>query len=98
MKLRITADGVVQGLWDDGINWTALGHLTIQRASHVEFCDRRQRWYVRAGRPQRWWRRILQRILRRPCGEILHWTTTRAAALAWEIEHYAPGGPGWQQR
>ena len=37
IKLRITLEGNVTGLWDDQINWRLLGSLTIRRASHVEF-------------------------------------------------------------
>jgi hypothetical protein len=98
MKLRITPDGTVCGLWDDAMNWTSLGRVCVQRASHVEFSARRQMWYVRAGRPQSWWRRALQGLLRRPLGEILHWATTRSDALAWERKHYEPGGLGWMDR
>jgi hypothetical protein len=98
MKLRITPDGVIHGLWDDGIDWPAVGHVHVRRASHVEFCRRRQRWGVQIGQPRSWWRRLLQWLLRRPCGETLYWAPTRSEALAWELEHFAPGGPGWPGR
>ena len=95
MKFRITPDGTVGGLWDDAIEWASLGQVLVRRASHVEFCPRRQQWYVQSGRPRSWWRRVLQRVLRRPFGEVLHWAAARSKALAWEREHFAPGGPGW---
>jgi hypothetical protein len=97
MKLRITSDGTVHGLWDDTIDWGALGQVSVRRASHIEFCPRRQRWYVQSGHPPRWWWRVLQWLLQRPCGDILHWARTRGEALAWERGYFAPGGPGWPE-
>ncbi len=96
MKLRITPEGTVRAMWTDTIDWTSLGQVSVHRASHVEFSDRRQMWYVRAGRPKNWARRILQWATRRPCGEILHWAKTRQDALAWEGVYYQPGGPGFE--
>ena len=95
IKLRITANGSVCGLWDDAIDWTSLGRVSVKRASHVEFCDRRQLWCVRSSRPRNALRRLLQWVLRRPCGEVLHRVATRSAALAWEQRHFGPGGEGW---
>lgn len=95
IKLRIAPDGVVRGLWSDAVDWAAIGRVSVRRASHVEFCDRTQIWYVRARRPKSRLRRLLQHVLRRPCGEVLHRAPTRSEALAWEREHFAPGGAGW---
>lgn len=95
IKLRIGPDGVVRGLWDDGLDWCGLGQVRAERASHVEFDQRRQVWTVQIGQPRSRLRRWLQRLLRRPFGDILHWAASRSAALAWEREHFAPGGPGW---
>ncbi|UCG15418.1 MAG: hypothetical protein JSV19_08980 [Phycisphaerales bacterium] len=94
-KLRITPDGTIRGLWDDRIGWPDLGRVSVRRVSHVEFCDRRQMWYVRAGVPTNRLRRLLQLVLRRPFGEIMHWAGTRQEALAREQQHFEPGGPGW---
>ena len=47
-RIRIAPDGTVRGLWTDEIDWTFLGQTTVARASHVEFCERRQLWYVQA--------------------------------------------------
>jgi hypothetical protein len=95
MRLRIAPDGTIRALWDDGIGWSSLGRVYVRRASHVEFCHRKQLWYVRAGRPGTRIRRVLQWILHRPFGEILHWASSRDEALAWERTHYQPGGRGW---
>jgi len=94
-RLRISPDGIVLGLWTDGVAWTSLGRVSVRRASHIEFDDRRQLWYVRAGQPRSRARRLLQRLVRRPFGEILFWAKTREAALGWEQTHFGPGGSGW---
>ncbi len=94
-KLRITPDGTVRALWSDEVDWRALGQVSVQRASHVEFCDHRQKWYVQAARPRSWIRRQLQLWSGRPFGEMLHWAATRGEALAWERAHFEPGGPLW---
>jgi hypothetical protein len=96
MKLRISEDGTIHGLWSDAVDWRAIGRVRVHRASHVEFCDRRQLWYVQVGRPRSWIRRILQQVLHRPFGEILHWAKTRQDALAWERAYFCPGGAGWR--
>ncbi len=96
ITLRIAPDGVVRGLWTDEIDWANLGRLSVRRASHVEFCKRRQRWYVRSARPRGWLRCVVQWVTGRPCGELLYTAPTREAALAWEARHYAPGGLGWE--
>jgi hypothetical protein len=97
MKLRIAPDGTVSGLWSDELCWAELGRVSVRRASQVEFCARRQRWYVQAAQPSSRVRRVRQLILRRPCGEIRYWADTRQEAVRWEREFYAPGGPGWPE-
>lgn len=52
MKLIIARDGTIRGLWDDAVDWPTLGRISIRRASHVEFCPQRQRWYVQSGHPR----------------------------------------------
>lgn len=94
-RIRIDPDGTVRGLWTDSIDWQAIGRLAVRRASHVEFCRRRQRWYVRSGTARNALRVFLATVFRRPFGEILYWAKTRAEALAWERRYYEPGGPGW---
>ncbi len=95
VRLRIGADGTVRGLYDDAVDWQELGPVVVRRASHVEFCSRRQVWYVQLARPAGWWRRFLQALTRRPWGEIVQWSATRNAALAWEQEHFTSAGSGW---
>jgi hypothetical protein len=96
VKLRIRSDGSVTGLWSDAVDWQAIGRVDVRRASHVEFCGRRQMWYVRAGRPSSAFRCMLQLVLRRPCGRILYWASSRAEALAWEAVYFGPDGRGWR--
>ena len=83
-RLRISGNGTIQGLWTDEVAWQQLGPVQVRRATHIEFDERRQLWYVRLARPRAWWRGVLQAVLRRPCAEILHWSASRAAALARE--------------
>ncbi len=89
IRLCITSDGRVQGLWDDSLDLPALGPVRVRRASHIEFCPRRQTWYVQVARPRAWWRRLLQLALRRPWGEVMHWARTRGEVLEWEQGHLA---------
>ncbi len=93
VRLRISADGTVCGLYDDAVDWQALGPVIVRRASHVEFCSCRQAWYVQLARPASWWRRLLQVMTGCRWGEIVYWSETRTDALAWEHEHLAPGEP-----
>ena len=59
IRLRITRDGRVRGLWTDALDFVALGKTDVRRASHVEFDRRRQCWCVREAKPpQRVWRWI----------------------------------------
>ena len=86
IKLRITPDGRIRGLWSDYIPLGDLGSVHVRRASHVEFDNRLQRWTVRpASRSER----ISQRVL--------YQCQARADALAWENKHFRPGGPFWPQ-
>lgn len=95
-RIRIAPDGRVRGLWTDEIDWPSLGKAAVERASHVEFCERRQLWYVRDVRARNALRVFLEIVLRRPFGDVLHWSGSRRDALAWEHDYFSPGGPGWQ--
>ncbi len=88
MRITITEDGRVRSLWNDEIDWSLLGPVTITRASHVEFCNKRQRWYVQAAIPRSTLRWLLQKTLRRPFGEVLFQAPTRQEALEWERVHF----------
>lgn len=95
-RIRIAPNGTIRGLWDDRVDWTSLGRVTVRRASHVEYCDRWQQWYVRRARPRSALRRCLQWLTGRLCGEILHWARMRQDALTWEQQHYGISGLGWK--
>ena len=97
IKLRISREGVVQSLWADEIQWVDLGVVQVRRASHVEFDEAGQCWCVQEGKPTSTVRRWLQWLLRRSMGQVLHRAATRQAALAWEHDHFQPGGPGWRR-
>lgn len=97
IRLRITPDGRIRGLWTDDVQLRELGALEVRRASHVEFDEQQQRWTVREATPHKRTCRLLQRLLGRPIGGVLHQASTRASALAWEHEHFQPGGPGWPE-
>ena len=94
MKILITTEGTVKSLWNGSVDWRSLGRVTISRASHVEFCNKKQMWYVKAGRPHHWLRRVLQRISGYRLGEILYWANTREEALDWEQEYFGSGAFG----
>jgi len=98
IRLRITGDGRVQGLWTDAVDFAALGPVSVRRASHVEFNERRQCWEVRAARPagirNRFWRIVLRGSGRR----VLFQSPRREEALAWESSYFGPGGEGWAER
>jgi hypothetical protein len=95
IKLRITPDGRIRGLWEDSLDLHELGALRVRRASHVEYDNDRQCWCVRSATPKRRLDHWLHRLLGRPARQVLHQTTTRASALAWEHDHFGPDGRGW---
>ena len=96
IKLRITANGSVCGLWTDEVDFAALGRSKVRRASHVEFDDQRQRWTIREAVPRGRLRRWVAMLFGWPFGRVLYTAPTRLEALEWEREHFAPGGPGWK--
>ena len=96
IKLRITPDGCIRSLWTDDVHLAELGTMHVRRASHVEFDDRQQCWCVREAVPASHLRRLLQRLLGQPTGRVLHRASSRSKALAWEHEHFQPGGPEWR--
>ena len=82
IKLQITNGGGVQMLQDDRIDLRPLGKIKVYRASHVEFSEEKQAWYVQSAKTNK----ILKDDFQ-----------TRAEAIAWEKEHYSPDGDGWHE-
>jgi hypothetical protein len=37
IRLRISPDGCIRGLWTDDVGFAELGTMQVRRASHVEF-------------------------------------------------------------
>ena len=95
IRLRITRDGRVRGLWTDAVDFTGLGETDVRRASHVEFDRRMQQWFVTEAVPRGRLRRWIQRLFGRPMGRVIHFASTRSAALEWERRYFGPGGCGW---
>ncbi len=81
IRLRIAPDGRIRGLWTDAVNFTALGHTTVRRASHVEFDFRKQMWYVREAVPSGRLRRAVQMLTGLPMGEIIAWAPSRRGSM-----------------
>ena len=46
--LTFNTDGTAQGLYTEAISLCALGRLSVQRASIIEFDDASQEWVVRS--------------------------------------------------
>ena len=46
LQLVFDPEGTGHGLYTEAIDLTAIGRLSIRRASHIEFDDRDQRWCV----------------------------------------------------
>jgi hypothetical protein len=95
IKLRISGDGIVRGLWTDAVMFQNLGRVHVRRASHVEFDDSRQCWTVREVSTANAFRKLISRLLRRSRPDILFCAGSRSDARAWEQEHFGPGGRGW---
>lgn len=80
ISLRIGRDGSIAMLHHDAVDLSEFGDAKITRASHVEFDNQKQCWYVQSAKT----------------GTVLKDDfTSRAEALAWEAEYYSPSGPGW---
>jgi hypothetical protein len=69
-RLRITPDGVIQGLWNDDLALHELGPLHVRRASFVELNERLQCREVRQASYRNAFRRWLQRLTGQPMGNI----------------------------
>jgi len=82
MKINITALGGIEMLHDDSFNLKEFGDIKMKRASHVEFNEKKQKWFVQSA---------LTNIILKDDFD------TRKDALTWEKEHYSPGGKGWNE-
>ena len=81
ISLQIDAQGGVAMLQDDALDLRELGTVEITRASHVEFDNAKQLWFVQSAKTLKF----------------LYWAKTRIEALAWEKEWYSPDGAGWTE-
>lgn len=68
-------------LHDDVASLETLGKVEVSRASHVEYDNARQKWYVQSAKTM----------------VVLGHFDTREAALAWEKDFYSPGSSGWDE-
>ncbi len=82
ISLQITPEGGIAMLQDDAVDLREYGEITVTRASHVEFSNALQKWIVVSATTLAVLRDDFQ---------------TRAEALAWEKEYYAPSGKGWAE-
>lgn len=82
ISLEITAGGGVRMLHDDRVDLGEFGDVAVERASHVEFDNKSQKWYCQSAKTLK--------ILRADFA-------TREEALRWEKQWYSPGGQGWQE-
>lgn len=81
MQIKITKFGGIEMLHDDLAEIETFGHVTTKRASHVEFDNDRQKWYVQSARTEK----------------MLGYFDTRQQALEWEKNYYSPDGQGWTE-
>ena len=79
MKIQITKIGGIQMLHDDTAELETMGKVQVKRASHVEYDNKRNLWYVKSAKTLK----------------ILCYAQTREGALQWEKEYYSPSGNGW---
>lgn len=82
IKLEITSKGGIQMLHDDAVDLSEFGKVKVKRASHVEYSNTKQRWYVQSAKTRKMLRDDFN---------------TRAEALAWEKQYYSPDGKGWNE-
>ncbi len=81
IQLQLDAQGGIAMLQDDALDLRQFGKVKIKRASHVEFSNARQAWFVKSAVSKK----------------VLHWAPPRAEALAWEKAFYCPSGKGWKE-
>ena len=81
ITLELTAEGGIAMLHADEVDLRDFGAVAITRASHVE-ADSNGDWYVQSAKTG---------------AMIAVGFKTRAEALAFEKDHYSPGGAGWNE-
>ena len=82
INLEITATGGIQMLQDDTLDLCELGCVETKRASHVEFSNEKQCWFVQSAKTKE----ILKDGFK-----------NRGDAIAWEKRYYSPDGEGWKE-
>jgi len=71
MNLIVNLDGTASCLWDEAIDLTKLGKVTVRRASRIEWDAQMQQWWVR----------------RETDGQCVFRSTSRNECLRWEREN-----------
>jgi hypothetical protein len=75
--IEIDADGNCRTLYADDLELTSIGRIeNVRRASWIEWQEQEQTFDVIDART----------------GEHVYRNPNRAACIAWEIEHFSPGG------
>lgn len=82
ISLQITPQGGIQMLQDDAVPLTEFGKVEVERASHVEFCNEEQGWYVESAKTGK---------------RLASGFKTRGEAITWEKKYYSPTGEGWAE-
>lgn len=82
LQLQITREGGVQMLQDDKVDLRELGSVEMIRASHVEFDNAKQGWFVQSAKTMT---------------VLAEGFASRAEALTWEKIYYSPSGAGWAE-
>lgn len=82
ISMQITPQGGVQMLQDDAVDLTQFGTVQVERASHVEFCNQDQGWYVESAKTGK---------------RLASGFKTRGEAITWEKNYYSPSGAGWAE-
>lgn len=82
LKMQLTRSGGVQMLQDDAVDLTEFGSVEVTRASHVEFCNQDQAWYIESAKTSK---------------RLASGFKTRGEAIAWEKAYYSPSGAGWKE-
>ena len=98
MKVRISPEGHIYGLWDDRLELPRLGPVQVRRASYIEFNHKTQQWCVCAARPGGWLAVLAWYLLPGRRRRVLFRAASRAEALKWEVEYFAAENPSIQSQ